>query len=380
MILLSNGGSSTHTAESASDELLIGTVDGVVLLTRTGSRWVVRHRALQGVFVSAVTMNEAGTLFAATRGVGVARSPDRGITWSWVNDGLAHYECWSARAGVLLGRDAVFLGTLPAHLYVSEDAGDRWRELPAFRRARSVGQWTFPPPPRVGHVKDVVLDGDRLLVGVEIGALQVSRDFGESFEELRVDPNPQECDIHRILVHEARPNRLIVANGIIGMMVSEDRGSTWSRMSMPSQANYPDAAVLHPADPDLLFMSAGAGWPVHWYELGRARGKIFRSRDAGRTWDRLLSGLPDGQRALFSALSIESWPGGFSLYAADTDGQVFESLNGGDTWTIVADVPPVSKGDFYKGLARDRGPLAQLDEIVANPAASRRWRDARGSL
>ena len=67
------------------------------------------------------------------------------------------------------------------------------------------------------------------MVGVEIGSLQVSNDFGESFTELPVDPDPQECDIHRILVHPARPDRIIIANGIVGMMSSEDGGKTWQQ-------------------------------------------------------------------------------------------------------------------------------------------------------
>ena len=132
-------------------------------------------------------------------------------------------------------------------------------------------------------------------------------------------------------MHPARPDRIIIANGIVGMMASEDGGATWQKMKMPADANYPDAVVIHPDQPDLLFMSAGVGWPVHWYELGRARGKIFRSRDAGKTWERLLGGLPNGQRALFSGLTIEARPDGYSLHAVDTDGQVFESLDGGET-------------------------------------------------
>ena len=372
MILLSNGGTNIQRAKGPSDTILVGTVDGIALLARTAKGWAVKNRALQGVFISAVTALEDGTLFAATRGVGVSRSDDGGMNWRWVNDGLAHYELWSARAGKLQGRDAVFAGSLPAHLYISEDKGGNWRELPAFRKAKSVERWTFPPPPRVGHIKDIVFDGDRLLVGVEIGALQVSDDFGQSFHELPVDPDPQECDIHRILVHPDRPGRCIIANGIVGMMKSEDGGASWHRIPMPPQANYPDAIVLHPDQPDLLFMSAGVGWPSHWYELGRARGKIFRSPDAGKTWQRLLGGLPNGQRALFSALTIEAWRNGYSLYAADTDGQVFESMDGGESWTIIADVPPVSKGDFHKGLARDRVKLAQVDDIVVNPTAKKR--------
>ena len=193
-------------------------------------------------------------------------------------------------------------------------------------------------------------------------------------------PIRSECDIHRILVHPARPNRIIIANGIVGMMSSEDGGKTFTRMKMPAEANYPDAVVIHPDQPDLLFMSAGVGWPVHWYELGRARGKIFRSRDAGKTWERLLGGLPNGQRALFSGLTIEARPDGYSLHAVDTDGAVFESLDEGDTWTIIADVPPVSKADFYKGLLRDRVKLANVDDIVASPTATQRWQEAGKGL
>ncbi len=373
MILLSNGGTNIQTAAVASDTMLVGTVDGVALLARGERGWSVRHKALQGIFVSSVTALDDGTLFAATRGVGVSRSDDGGMTWKWVNNGLAHYEFWSARAGKLQGRDVVFAGALPAHLYVSEDKGESWRELKAFRDAPSVSRWTFPPPPRVGHIKDIVLDGDRLWVGVEIGSLQYSDDFGASFTELPVDPDPRECDIHRILVHPQRSGRIVIANGIVGMMDSHDGGATWRKIPMPQEANYPDAIVIHPDRPDLLYMTAGVGWPVHWYELGRARGKIFRSHDAGNTWERLLGGLPNGQRALFSALTIEASGDGFGLYAADTDGQVFESADGGDTWTIVADVAPVSKAEFYKGLVRDRVKLANVDDIVASPTANQRW-------
>jgi hypothetical protein len=372
MILLSNGGSNTHRSGQASDTMIVGTVDGIVRLKRSGESWTVDHKALSGCFVSAVTALDDGTLFAATHGVGVARSDDGGTTWAWVNEGLAHFDLWSARAGKLMGRDAVFVGSLPAHLYVSQNKGKTWRELPAFRKAKSAPHWCFPPPPRIGHVKDIVLDGDRLLVGVEIGSLQVSTDFGESFTELPVDPNPLECDIHRILVHPARPSRILISNGLVGVMTSEDNGATWTRNPMPQQANYPDPIVIHPDDPDLVFMSVGVGWPNNWYQLGRARGKIVRSRDAGKTWERLLGGLPNGQRALFSALTIESWKGGYSLQAVDTDGQIYESRDEGESWTVIADVAPVSKGEFYRALVRDRPRLANVDDIVVNEHAARR--------
>ncbi len=376
MILLSNGGTNMQVSRAASDTVAIGTVDGVVILERAGAvmdrgGWRIKHRALGGCSVSAVTAADDGTLYAATHGFGPARSDDGGLTWTWVLDGIDHLDLWSARAGKLQGRDVVGVGALPAHLYISENRGGSWRELKALRNAPTVGKWCFPPPPRIGHVKDIVFDGDRLLVGIEIGALLASTDFGQSFTELEVDPDPVECDIHRVLVHPARPDRIIVANGIVGVMSSDDGGKTWRKNPMPPHADYPDAIVINPDNPDTVFLTAGVGWPSQWYKLGKARGKIARSRDGGNTWQRLLGGLPNGQRALFSALTVEAWPGGSSLYAVDTDGQVFESLDEGDSWTIIAEVPPVSKGEFYRALARDRGRLAVDDIVVSNSATER---------
>ncbi len=109
---------------------------------------------------------------------------------------------------------------------------------------------------------------------------------------------------------------------------------------------------------------------------GRGRGKFLGSGDGGPTWTRLLGGLPDGQRAVFSALTIEVSSAGTSLYAADTDGQVFESLNEGETWTVIADVPPVSKGEFYRGLVRDRQKMANIDDISINAAQTQRVQEA----
>ncbi|MFZ0113227.1 MAG: hypothetical protein WAL15_02620 [Xanthobacteraceae bacterium] len=56
---------------------------------------------------------------------------------------------------------------------------------------------------------------------------------------------------------------------------------------------------------------------------------------------------------------------------------MFESLDGGDRWTIIADVPPVSKGEFHRGLVRDRAKLATVDDIVVSDVAERRLAAAK---
>ena len=290
MILLSNGGTNAQRSRAASDTMVIGTVDGIVLLERAAQGWKIKHRALGGCSVSAVTASEDGTLYAATHGFGAARSDDGGLTWTWLLDGLDHMDLWSARAGKL--RAARWSASARCRrIFISARTAAKPGANCRRCATRPASKWCFPPPPRIGHVKDIVFDGDRLLVGIEIGALLVSKDFGESFTELVVDPDPVECDIHRVLVHPDRPHRLIVANGIVGVMSSDDDGATWRKNPMPPHADYPDAIVIHPDEPDTVFLTAGVGWPSHWYEVGKARGKIARSRDGGNTWQRLLGGF-----------------------------------------------------------------------------------------
>src|SRR5271166_7192443 len=118
MILLSNGGTNQHRSAQRSDTMVIGTVDGIVVLERSDGAWTLKHRGLVGCSVSAVTALDNSTLFAATHGVGVARSEDGGLTWTWTNDGIDRVDLWSARAGRLQGRDVVCVGSLPAHVFI----------------------------------------------------------------------------------------------------------------------------------------------------------------------------------------------------------------------------------------------------------------------
>ena len=377
--VLSNGGASIF--ESAeTDRLIVGTVDGVFVLEREGKAWREAGRALEGASVSALAQLPSGTLLAATHGLGVARSTDGGATWDWSNRGLPQFDLWSVRGGVIGGEEVALVGSMPAHLMISRDDGLSWTELPALREVESFPLWFFPPPPRLGHVKDIVIDRGRLFVGIEVGALLVSDDGGRSFRDLKVDPDPVECDMHRLLIDPRDPERMISAVGLVGLVRTENGGGHWTRDPSLTEMEYPDPLVQHPGRPDLLFMAVGTGWPPTWYRKRRAQGKIARSTDRGRTWERLLGGLPDGQRALFSALSINTRADGFDLFTADTDGQVFESRDGGDRWTMIAETAPVSKGEFYRALAKGRPRIAGVDDIKADAAATARMAAADAAI
>ena len=371
MISLSNGGSNTFRSSRPSDRMIVGTVDGAFMLDRDGDGWRVGARAMEGCAVAAVAHLPSGTALAATHGLGVGRSTDDGNNWTWSNKGIPQFDLWSARAGTLGGRAVAFVGSMPAHLMVSEDDGASWRDLPALRTVPSFPKWFFPPPPHLGHVKEILLDDNRLYVGIEVGALLVSDDRGETFTDLHLDPDPTECDMHRLCVDPRDRARMIAAVGLTGLIHTEDGGGHWTRHPVMPGMEYPDAFVMHPDRPDLLFLAVGVGWPP--FRSGRAQGKVIRSRDGGRTWERLLGGLPDGQRALYSAVTIEVHDDGFDLYVADTDGQVFESRDGGERWRMIVDIAAVSKGEFHRTLTKGRPRIAGIDDIKVNAAAAARF-------
>lgn len=373
MILISNGGENAHRVASPGGSMAIGTVDGVFLLeSKSAQNWFLRGRALEGIFVSGLTQLEDGRLFAATHGCGIARSDDAGRSWRFVNNGITQFDAWAIRSGRLRGEEVLIAGTMPAALFISRDGGESWSELTALREVPDAHRWFFPPPPHQGHVKEIVIQGDRLYVGIEVGALLVSEDGGGSFRALPVDPDPAEVDMHRIAVHPDRPGRIIVSNGLVGMMESHDDGTTWQRNAFAAELDYPEPMVAHPDQPDLIFVGGAVGWPPHWYRLGRARGRIARSTNGGKSWTTLLGGLPNGQRAMWGGLTLEAWTDGYALYAADTDGQVFASRDGGETWCMIAEVAPVSKGDFYRGLAKGRPRIANVDDMMFFDAAKDR--------
>jgi len=51
---------------------------------------------------------------------------------------------------------------------------------------------------------------------------------------------------------------------------------------------------------------------------------------------------------------------------------VFESRDGGDHWSIIADLPPLSKGDFHRAMAKGRAAIANLDDMAFNAKAAAR--------
>jgi photosystem II stability/assembly factor-like uncharacterized protein len=70
--------------------------------------------------------------------------------------------------------------------------------------------------------------------------------------------------------------------------------------------------------------------------------QVWRTRDAGSSWQKLTNGLPDRDAyvgVLRDGMTCDD-EGDFGLYFGTSTGQIFASLDEGESWSEVADYLP----------------------------------------
>jgi photosystem II stability/assembly factor-like uncharacterized protein len=351
-VCVSPNGRNFFETSSPDSEVLVGTAKGVIWLSRSAGSWRESRRGLEGKHIGALMVEPSrGVIFAGTHGDGLYASEDGGATWERRDNGIASDDIYGLNYVQAGGEVRLYAGTEPAHLYVSTDLGRSWTELPALLDVPSVKDWTFPAPPHAAHVKNIMFDpGDpnTIYAGVEVGGAFKSTDAGKSWQEL----SGYYEDVHRLMLVPTRPNDVYMATGR-GIYHSADRGSSWEQFTGPEERiAYPDALVIPPAQPEIVFTAGAISSPGTWRQTHDADARIGRSRDGGKTWEYLKNGLPEHIRGNIEAMSINVYPGGYALAAATTDGDVFFSDDEGEHWATIAEsLPPVSKGGHYRNLA-----------------------------
>lgn len=353
-IALSHGGTTIYASPTPSNEVLVGTREGIFTIARNApnSAWQVTQRALPIKHISALIREpESGVLFAGAFQGSVHRSCDNGKTWEPAGTGMTQNNVYSLAARRIDGRVRIFAGTEPAHLFVSDDLGMNWSEIPSLRGVPSVPKWSFPAPPHIGHVKHINFDPNdstTIYASVEVGGLLKSTDGGNSWQEF---PSLYE-DVHRLMIHPSNPRFLYAVTGR-GLYVSPDAGASWEQWTRREDeiGGYPDGFVFRPSEPKLMLMTAAHDAPGTWRTTHFAGARISRSKDGGRTWEILRNGLPDRLQASIEAFCLEEAGPQSAVYAATTAGEIYCSEDLGENWrVIVTGLPPISKAGHYRAL------------------------------
>ena len=132
-----------------------------------------------------------------------------------------------------------------------------------------------------------------------------------------------------------------------GVYKSTDGGKTFVNMGL-RESHHIGSMATHPANPDILYVAAQG----HLWDRGGDQG-IYRTRDGGKTWQRLTRGLPNEGRTGASAIEMDPTNPNV-LYAGfwerlrephrftsgGPNGGIYKSTDGGDSWTRLSNGLP----------------------------------------
>jgi hypothetical protein len=270
---------------------------------------------------------DSRVLYAGTQGEGLYRSDDAGR--SWRPAGLEGYIVKSIAASQL-EPGTIYAGIKPPGILVSRDGGGSWEELTSFEDIPARDSWWSPAePPGTAYVQGLALsptDPDRLVAGIEFGAVLHSSDGGRSWRE-SAGALP---DCHTLTFHHSDGDWVYEGGSSgAGAAFSRDSGATWQQPEQGLDRHYGWAVAADPASPELWYASISPG-PDRAHSQSDAQAAIFR-RGGDGPWEKLAGGLPDPIDYMpYALLTDPDAPG--HLYAGLSNGDVWHSTDRGDSW------------------------------------------------
>jgi photosystem II stability/assembly factor-like uncharacterized protein len=127
-----------------------------------------------------------------------------------------------------------------------------------------------------------------------------------------------------------------------GIFVSDDGGAHWRELTEVRPSSFGFAVAVHPQDPDTAWFVPATKdeqrFPVD------ARLVVTRTRDAGRTFETLSRGLPQGPAYdLIYRHALDLAGDGQRLAFGSTTGSLWVSEDQGDTWQALSHhLPPIA--------------------------------------
>jgi len=271
-------------------------------------------------------------VYGGTFGQGLWKSGDAGASWQPVGDGIPHGEVMSVAVSQLERSDGlgvVWAGTEPSALFRSDDGGQTWQERPTLKSLPSSPTWSFPPRPWTHHVRWIAPDpnlAERIFVGIELGGVMRSLDDGLSWEDRKPGAQP---DSHTLRTPSLAPGYVYESAGG-GFSESFDGGATWRHADEGLRWHYLWGLAVDPAEPRTLVVSASPSAREAHHGLQSAESTIYR-RVAGGPWQEARQGLPEPRGTLAYVLATcDAEPHVF--YAAPHQGDLYRSSDAGATW------------------------------------------------
>jgi photosystem II stability/assembly factor-like uncharacterized protein len=348
--------------------VMVGTRKGAFLVESDNRKdWTVRGPFCEGWPVyHAIYDAGSGSIYAAAasewHGSAIWRSRDLGGSWELSSEGISYGDDAGRKVSkvstLAMAGDRLLVGVEAPGIFESRDGGETFSLMTTLSGQPGSENWDDPkmqPPGHLGISGFVTDPGDaeRFFAIVQgIGAFE-TEDGGSSWtprnKGLRRDwPADYEevgfC-VHKLVRSPSDGSRMFQQNHV-GMHRSDDGGQTWNEITEGLPSEFGFAAAVHPHDRDTFYViPLDAG---HGRIMPDGKAAVWQTRDGGSSWRALRTGLPQENAHLGvlrqgMAIDREDTPG---LYFGTSTGQVFASMDEGESWLQLADyLPAISSVD-----------------------------------
>ncbi|MGZ8753133.1 MAG: WD40/YVTN/BNR-like repeat-containing protein [Acidimicrobiia bacterium] len=359
-------------ASSTGPVLLVGTRKGVFVVSGDADRnsWTTSPPMFLGHIAQHVVLDPRDRrrllLGVSTGHLGptVFHSDDLGATWTEAARPPAF------RSGDRLGRSLAsvfwlapghadeagvwFAGGTPQGLFTSEDGGatwdpvDGWNDHPMWETWAEWPEQNTPDGSMLHSINIDPRDPSHIYLGLSAGGVFETTDRGRDWQPLNAGcaavflPEPDAefgHDPHCVRLHPLAPDRLYQQNhcGIYRMDRADAR---WVRIGENMPADVGDIGFpieLHPRDADTAWVFPMDGTDVWPRTSPDGRPAVYVTRDAGATWDRRGTGLPEP--AWFTvkrqAMTVDH-EASVGVYFGTTSGELWASADEGGGWRCIA--------------------------------------------
>lgn len=266
----------------------------------------------------------------------------------------------TAVAGIPGDHRTFYMGATGGGVWKTTDAGEVWENVSDhYFKTGSVGAIAIAvSDPKVIYVGT---GSANIRNNIEIGhGSYKSTDAGATWSSIGLENAGQ---IAKIRIDPRDPNRVYVAavghafgpNPQRGIFRSRDGGKTWEKVLFVNDSTGAVDLVMNDQNPDVLYAAMWTGARHPWGMVaGSADGGVFKTTDGGDHWIRLTHGLPQGIVGKIGVAISPAMPDRIWAIVDAPEGGIFRSEDAGQTFTRVnAERSLLARSWYYAHIFAD---------------------------